>query len=159
GQTVMAYMGDVNIERGITFRFFRTPVDPGATQDVKDVSAFYVAKNAIWADPIIGSPQVYLPAIPVEDAPIHLHVEQGTGRFTGTLPRLDVDNPPTSDRGFVLDAESRTMRFASRKPMRSIPLLSEAESLTLPDGLVLQGNFDFRLDSIPQVVGSDILVD
>src|SRR5690606_27451229 len=79
GQTVMAYMGDVDIERGITFRFFRTPVDPGATQDVKDVSAFYVAKNAIWADPIIGSPQVYLPAIPVEDAPIHLHVEQGTG--------------------------------------------------------------------------------
>jgi hypothetical protein len=68
--TVEAVVADLYIERGITLRMFRTPVDPKAQDDtLKDTSAFYETVNATWADPIVGGPYVTMPSTPVETDP------------------------------------------------------------------------------------------
>ena len=57
--------------------------------DIKDASAFYESLDATWSDPIISTPQVFLPAVPVDTKPLTVKINQGTGTFTTTsLPRL-----------------------------------------------------------------------
>lgn len=115
GAAVVAVLGDLPIERGIALRLFRSPIDPGGTDaDINDVSAFYTTTGATLADPIIQSPIVILPAIPVDSLPITANVEQGTGSFVGTLPRLDVASPPTG-LGYIIDSVERQFQFAERK--------------------------------------------
>lgn len=141
GAAVTAVLGDLPIERGISLRLFRSPIDPEATNpDINDVSAFYESVGATLADPIIASNIVFLPAIPVSSLPIVATVSQGTGSFVGTLPRLDVVSPPAG-LGFVLDLDERQFIFAQRKedevftqsvrrPYGAValdPLLSEVE--------------------------------
>ena len=137
---------DLPIERGLTLRLFRTPVDPGATDPTsKDIAALYTSTDATLANPIIGAPSIFLPATPRETSPITVTVSQGTGSFTGTLPRLDVASPP-SGIGYVLDLEAGQFKFArrrvnvvtqgsARKPYGAIQL---ADPMVFPSNLVLE---------------------
>lgn len=115
-ESLIAYIGELTLERGIRFRTARTPVDPGATNDtLQDAKAFYVTESAVYADPIIESPYVLLPAIPASSEPYTVKVQQGTGSYTNDdLPRLDVASPPTGI-GYVLDTEERQLVFAERR--------------------------------------------
>ena len=83
-EDVTVVFGDLPIERGISVRLLRTPVNLDGSQALKDVTAIYEVKGATWADPIIGSPQVFLPSTPIQDAGYQLKVQvfQGQGTFT-----------------------------------------------------------------------------
>lgn len=148
---VQAIVPDLPIERGISLRLFRTPVDPGATDvTLKDISAFYATTGAILADPVIGAPMVSLPAVPVESATIIVQVEQRTGSFVGTLPRLDVPSPPTG-YGYVLDFEAQELRFARRK--ENIVIAGSAQrpygAVQLPDTVIRSSNLVLELETAP----------
>jgi hypothetical protein len=66
-EAVFAVIPDLEIERGLALRLYRTPVDLAATDpNARDVAALYEVVDATLADPLIGSPTFSLPAIPVE---------------------------------------------------------------------------------------------
>ena len=150
GQTVEVVRPDVLIERGHTLRLFRTPVDPGATDDtIKDVTALYTlsgADAATLADPIIGSPSVFLPAIPRTDLALAVRVEQGSGSFTDPLSRLDVASPPTG-KGFILDLDQRQLLYAERKEDEIQPTpTTQFGAIQLPNFPVFSSNLVVELE-------------
>jgi len=114
-ENVQAIVADLDIERGMTLRMFRTPVDLTASDPTTlDVAAFHSTEDASWADPIIGAPSVTLPAIPVEGRTIEIRVAQGTGTYPpGILSNLDVLSPP-SGYGYLLDPDSGVLNYAQR---------------------------------------------
>lgn len=167
GLTVQAIVPDVLIERGVSLRLFRSPVDPAATTEgVKDVTGFYTQESAILASPIIGQPFVFLPALPREDATSTVLVSQGTGSFVGELERLDVATPPTG-KGYVLDFQTRQLSYAERKEDEILPTSPFAfSSVQLPNapvfatGLVIELEEDAGLGNfITQVRDDDYIID
>lgn len=164
-RSVQVVFGDLPIERGVSLRLFRTPVDlEGTSPELKDVSTFFPSPSSTLADPIVGTPFVFLPVLPIDDPayPIVVRVEQGTGSFTGVLPRLDVATPPAG-LGYTIDFEAKQLGFATRKNnyTQAIPTLTGA--LALPDPLVNPSNAVLELDQgmgfTTLVVGRDVLFD
>lgn len=160
-------IGDLPIENGISLRLFRTPVDLQAQDPtLKDVSAFYFVADATLMDPLVGTPFVALPAIPIDDAafPLTVKVEQGTGTYPpGTIPRLDVGTPAPASAGYGIDFEQRRLNLAARRNNVLISMPTPTGATQLPDPLVDPDNALLELDSgsgySPLVVGEDVLFD
>jgi len=165
-QTAQAITADLIIERGISLRMFRNPVNlDDSDPTLKDVSAFYVSQGAIWAQPIIASPTVVLPAIPVDTDTLNVNVEQGTGSFVGPLPRLDVAVPPVG-LGYVLDYDNKQLIYAQRKDNVVIPAPTPYGGVQLADPLVFAAGLKLELETAPNsglystlTVGTDALFD
>jgi hypothetical protein len=181
GKAVTVIFGDLPIERGISIRLFRTPVNldasrvetvatvpPSVWADPKDVTDIYQVIGAVWANPIIGSPQVFLPSIPIDDLvyPFTVEVVQGQGTFTSpNFPRLDVASPP-SGLGYYIDFDALTFFYAQRKNLILVPTPQPTVTLVLPDPLVLSGNLLLEMETgtgtgfyVPLVLGKDALFD
>jgi hypothetical protein len=151
GQTVTLTFGDLPIEHGISVRFLRTPVNLDGSGTSKDVTAIYTVMGAIWADPIIGSPQVFLPSTPIQDPgfPLTVQVIQGKGTFiSNNFPRLDVPSPPVG-LGYYIDFDASLFFFAQRKALVIVPILQASSDVMLPDPLVLSGNLLLELETGP----------
>lgn len=168
GSSTLTYtISDLLIENGIALRLFRSPVDPEAKDpSLKDVSAFYPTEGATLADPLIGSPFVTLPIVPIEDPsfPLVIRVVQGTGSYPeGTLPRLDGANPSAASAGYTIDFEQRAINLTARKNGVVIPLSTPTGALSLPDPLIRTSNAVVELDTgsgyQPLVLGEDALLD
>jgi len=168
GQQVSLYFGDLPIERGISIRFLRNPVNlDAALLSVKDVTAIYVVTGATWADPIIQSPQVALPSIPIDDAayPVVVKVIQGQGAYVNdNFPDLNVPSPPAG-LGYYLDFDKGSLFFAERKEQQLVPIQSTSD-VALPDPLLLPDNLLLELETGPGTgnytkltIGKDVLVD
>lgn len=167
GRTVDVVLPDVLIERGVSLRLFRSPVNPaGTTAGVKDVTAFYTQEGATLASPIIGQPFVFLPALPQEDVALTVQVSQGTGSFVGELSRLDVAAPPTG-KGYVLDFQTRQLSYAERKAAVILPTpLSAFSTVQLPNAPVLSAGLTVELEDevasgnfVQQVENEDFVID
>lgn len=166
GQSIQAVVPDLDIERGMTVRMFRSPVNlDDADPTLKDVACFYPSTGAILADPIIGSPYVSLPAVPVDTLPLVVEVTQGTGTFTGVLPRLDVPSPPTGV-GYIIDFEDRSLKYAQHKSGTVIPAPTPYGGVKLPDELLFNTGLVLEIETTPGsgvytplVLGEDALVD
>ncbi len=173
GAPLQVVFGDLPIERGVSMRFFRTPVNLDASDpNIKDVTNIYSTTNATLADPIIGSPQVFLPVIPLDDPtyPIVVHVEQGTGVFLpGVLPRLDVLPLPPGPGpiyGYVLDLPKRIFQYAQRKNGNTVTLTKPSGAVALPEPLLIETNFLAALETgvgtgtyTPLTLGIDAILD
>jgi hypothetical protein len=160
GLVADVYFGELEIERGVSVRLFRTPVNLDAVLDIKDVTEFYEVKDATLADPVIQSPQVVLPSVPVEDSayPLTIKVVQGQGSFTSDdLPDLDVTSPPVGI-GYFIDRDSNTLYFARRKSLQLIPIQQPTTNLVLPDPLLLDGSAVLELETEPNSGDYDTLV-
>ncbi len=165
-QSLTYTIGDLPIENGISLRLFRSPVDVKATDtSLKDVSAYYTTTEATLADPLIGSPFVTLPIVPIEDAsfPLVVRVAQGTGSYPeGPLPRLDGLNPAAASAGYTVDFEGRAISLAARKN-NVISTLSGSGATNTPDPLVDPDNIVLELDEgsgyVTLVQGQDVLLD
>jgi hypothetical protein len=133
--------GDLPIDHGISLRLFRTPIDPsGSDPSNSDVTAIVSAIDAVFMDPVIGSPTVFLPAVPRDDGTLTVKVTQGTGTFTSTsLPRLDVPSPPAGT-GYTIDFDQRQIQFALRRNNQLIQVPTATGSVQLPDALVQMTN-------------------
>jgi len=156
--------GDVLIDaaHGVSFRFFRSPVNPGGSgTEVRDLTAFYPVTNAKLASPIIGSPFVFLPVLPIDEPvnyPFSVAVQQGTGTFIGTLPRLDIPSPP-SGIGYTIDFDNKQLNFAQRVDLYSIPLAAPTAAVQINPGVVAS-NAVFSLNGGPPLaLGSEALLD
>jgi hypothetical protein len=148
-QGVTFVSGDLPIERGVVLRLFRNPVNQdGGDPTAKDLAALYPVTGATWADPMVASPQVYLPALPRDDQPLVVRVEQGTGRFVGTLPRQDLPSPPAG-LGYTLDFAARQMVFSQRKEDVLVSASQPQGALALPDPLVLSSNIALAEETGP----------
>ncbi len=167
GQPVEVVIGDLLIERGISMRFFRCSANPtGGDPTIKDVSAIYSVGAAILADPIIGAPQVFLPAVPI-DGTMTVKIEQGTGTYTNpNLPRLDVGTPPLGSLtyGYTMDFESRQLAYAQRRNLVLVPIPVTAGAASLPDTLINPINLVLELYTPSTgwqalTVGQDALID
>ena len=168
GKSVDAIFGDLPIERGVSFRFFRTLINPGATTETPgDVTLFYPTQSATLASPIISAPQVGLPSNPIDDPnfPLVVNVEQGTGTFTGTLQRLDAPSPP-GGLGYFIDFDTKTLKYANRRNLLETTLPIPVGATPLPDPLILGSNYQFELEIAPNTgvyapltVGEDALLD
>lgn len=163
--TAQVVIGDLPLERGLSLRLFRSPADLGATDpNIKDVTTFVGVEDSTLADPIIGSPQVFLPVLPIDDDshPITIKVEPGTGTFTGTLSRLDVASPP-SGIGYTLDFEGGQLLYAQRKNNELVTVPSRTAAVNLPDVLVNPSNAYFELNQgagfSPLSLGVDAMLD
>lgn len=141
--SVSVYIGDLPIERGVSMRFFRSPVNlNGLDPTVKDVSAIYSTTGAIWANPIIEVPYVLLPTTPLQDPgyPLVVKVEQGTGSFTGTLPDLGGVAPPVG-LGYILDYEARQLYYARRQ-------VNQIQTFGQPGGTLQLQNIPVRPENL-----------
>lgn len=164
--SAQAVVADLDIERGMTLRMSRSPVNlDNANPDIKDVSAFYVSEGAVLADPTIGFPSVSLPAVPVDTKPLTVEVTQGTGSFTGTLPRLDVLSPPTG-LGYIIDFEEQELLYAQRKENLVLSAPAPYPAVQLPDPLLFLSNLLLEVETAPSsgvynplTIGEDALVD
>jgi len=162
--TSQAVVADLDIERGMTLRMFRSPADPTAADDtVNDVSAFYVSDGATLADPTIGFPFVTLPALPVETEPLMVYVRRGLSDIE--LPRLDVPSPPVGI-GFILDIDQSQIQYARRKVDEVVTTTIPYGAVQLPDPVVFESNLDLWLEDspmsgtyVPLTVGDDVLFD
>jgi hypothetical protein len=164
GDTAEVVYGDLTLERGMSIRFFRSPVNlDGGNPSVKDLSAYYPTIGASLANPIIGAPMVFLPVLPIDDPlfSMSFRVTQGTGTFVGTLPRLDVPSPPAG-YGYTLDFESKQLNLAFRRDLEVTPLSSGTGVVSLAP-LISPSNVVFELDLgtgyAPLVVGQDVLLE
>lgn len=164
-RTARVIFGDLPLERGLSLRMFRSPVDlSGTDPSIKDVSAFYPVEGATLADPIIGTPVVFLPVAPVDDPayPMVFTVEQGTGSFLGDLPRLDVGAPPAGV-GYTLDFDAKQLTFAARRVNTVTSIQRATGAIQLADPLINPNNATFELDQgsgyNPLVEGEDYLLD
>lgn len=156
-ESVQAIVADLDVERGMTLRMFRTPVDLAATDPTTiDVTAFHSTEGASWADPVIGAPSVNLPATPVEGRPLEVRIAQGTGTFpAGTFPDLDVASPP-SGYGYVFDLDEGVLNYARRQNGQIVSASSVGNfrlrvsgpygSLQLPNPLVFEEQFALELE-------------
>lgn len=168
GQTVSVTSGDLPVDHGVALRLFRDPVNlDGSDPSLKDVAAIYTVTNAVLASPIIAQPQVFLPAIPIDQTgyPINIHVEQGSGSFTGTLPRLDV-GAPSAGYGYTFDLDGKLLQYARRRTGVLSPLVRSTGALSLPDPLVSASNVSLELETAPGsglyaplTIGSDALLE
>jgi len=169
-QNVVLYFGDLPIERGMTVRFLRNPVNLAAALPLKDVTAIYTVKAATWADPIIQSPQVSLPSLPIEGYPLKVQVLQGQGFYVSDpedgFPNLNVSPPPDSGLGFYIDYDAGLLFFAERKENLLVPIQSLTSDVVLPDPLLLSTNLKFELETGPGTgnyneltIGEDVIVD
>lgn len=174
-QSVTLVFGDLPLERGISLRLFRTPVNltgtPVSSGGSKDVTAVYAAPGSTFSNPIIGAPDVFLPQIPRDDGTLDVSVAQGTGTFTpGPFPLLDGSVPlpvsPGPTYGYVLDYDAKKLKYALRKNDQLIQLVQPTGALVLPDPLVQPGNLTFALETwpgsgvyTPLVLGTDALFD
>lgn len=164
-ESVEVVFGDLPVEWGVALRLFRSPVNLTGSGTTKDISALYLADNATLADPIVGAPQVYLPAVPYEGSPLTVRVEQGTGSYVGILPRLDVALPPAGI-GYLLDFEGRQLVYAQRKAGQLVEMPEESAAVALPDPLVQRVNLTLEREIspgtgvfAPLVLGQDALLD
>lgn len=147
---------DVEIERGITLRLFRSPVDPGSTDDaIKDITAVYTKEgddSATLADPMVGQPLVFLPALPLLDYPLDVRVEQGSGSFTGPLNQLDMVPPPAAGNGYIIDFETQQLFYGARKVDEIIDNgLKDYAAFQLPNFPVFSSNFTLEQEDSPGV--------
>lgn len=163
GKTVTLFIADLPIERGISVRFLRNPVNLDGSLALKDVTAVYSVQGATWADPIIASPQVSLPSLPIEAAayPTTVHVVQGQGSYVNNaFPDLTVS--PQEGLGYFIDYDSATMFFAQRKE-DVIVSLGMTSDVVLPDPLLVSSHLVIERGSGSSyqllVVGDDVLVD
>lgn len=154
GKDVEVVYGDLPIERGISLRLFRCSANlAGTDPTIKDVTCFYSVGNAVLADPVIGAPQVFLPAVPYDDGSLAVRMEQGTGSFVGDLQRLDVLPLPTAPLtyGYTIDFDNRQLLYSQYKSApgsgtQDLSILVTSGALQLPDtllnatGLILQLN-------------------
>lgn len=144
---------DVEIERGVTIRLFRSPVDLGATDDsIKDVTAVYTKEGnddaATLADPMVGQPLVFLPALPLLDYPLDIRVEQGSGSFT--LNQLDSNPAPAAGNGYIIDFENQQLLYGARKVDEIIDNGSnDYAAFQLPDFPVFSSNFTLEQETSP----------
>jgi hypothetical protein len=146
-RTAEVVFGDLSLERGLAMRFFRSPVDlEGADPALKDVTAL-VSVESTLADPIIGSPQVFLPVLPIDDVahPVTVSAVNGTGTYAGTLTRLDVISPP-SGLGYTLDFDGRQLSYAQRLNNQVTSITSRTAAVNLPDVLVNPSNALFEIN-------------
>ena len=164
-RTAEVVIGDLPLERGISMRFARNQVDPSAeSPDLKDVSTFFAVEDSIMADPIIGQTSVFLPVLPIDDDayPTLIEVVQGTGTFTGTLPRLDIGSPPTG-LGYTLDFDNRQIFYAVRRNAEVVDILDRVAAVGLPDPLLVSSNVTLELNQgagySALTVGDDALLD
>jgi len=152
GQPLSVIFGDFLVERGVSLRFFRNPVNlDGANTALKDFQSQYQVTNASLANPIIGSPQVYVPAVPIDQIGVTLQVkiQQGTGTYvTNNFQRLDTTSPP-SGLGYYIDFEGRLFNFAQRKNNLLVPMIKASGVANLPDPLVLPSNVKLELETTP----------
>ena len=151
GEAVTVVFGDLPIERGVSVRLLRTPVNLDGIQGIKDVTSIYEVTNAVWSDPIVGAPQVFLPSLPIDDSsyPLVVKVTQGQGTFTSNnFPRLDVTSPPAG-LGFYIDFDEGVLIFAQRKEQVLVPILTPSPSVMLPDPLLLESNALLELETAP----------
>lgn len=148
--TVQYVLADLDIERGMTLRMFRTPVDLEGldTETLRDTSAYYSTEGSVWSDPMIGSPFVVLPAIPIEDQTVKIEVSQGTGAFIGELLNLNVPSPP-SGYGYVLNLDSRRLEYARRRSDLIVQKTTDFGAAQLPDQLVFNSNLLLELEDSP----------
>jgi len=162
---VQAVVADLDIERGMTLRMFRSPVNlDDSSASLKDVAAFYVSTSAVWAQPIIASPTVHLPSVPVDSRTLNVNVIQGTGTFVGNLPRLDVAVPPAGV-GYIIDYEAQNLIFAERKVNVITPAPTPYGGVQL-DPLLFSAGLDLELETAPGsgifaplTLGEDALID
>ena len=131
GQDIWVVIGDLVIERGVSVRFFRTPIDPGATDPThNDLVSVYTVTGATLMNPIVSAPQVPLPSIPIDSSGYPIVVRVTTKSGTVSLPRLDVLSPPTGE-GFVLDISNHVLDYAVRQSGKVVPVTGA--SFQLPD--------------------------
>lgn len=167
-EAVTLVYGDFPVERGVSLRCYRTPVNlDGGDPTVQDMTAEYDVQGATLADPIIAAPQVFLPAVPLDDAthPIAVTVAQGTGAYVGPLARLDVASPPAG-LGYTLDFDNRQLSYAQRKVDQVVTLAQPAGAVTLPDPLINVSNAQVALETgvgtgvyTPLTLGTSALLD
>lgn len=169
GQLVMLFFGDLLIERGVSVRLLRTPVNlDAALPTVKDVAEVYSVEGATWSDPIIQFPQVSLPSIPIDDPgyPLTVRILQGQGNFVSdNFPQLDVPVPPVG-LGYYIDYDLATLFFAQRKDQQIVAMPQATSDVVLPDPLVLTGNLTVEIETAPGsgiytplVIGSDAVIE
>lgn len=162
--TLELVSGDLPLERGLSLRLFRTPVDlEAASKDVADTVSHYTVPTSLLADPIQGAPFVLLPVPPLDDAayPLSVEVGQGTGFFEGDLPRLDTSSPP-SGLGYLLDFDQKRLTFAKRVS-NTVQALGKGGAAKLPDTLIQPQNLTLEvnlgLGYQPLVLDSDAILE
>lgn len=176
GMTVECISGDLLLEAGITLRLFRCSANlDGTNSQLKDVTGFYTVEDATLADPMIGSPLVSLPAVPIDGdpaRPIKVKVTQGIGSFlSNDFPRLDGATEivtPGVTLGYTLNFDSRQLNYAQRKvwdgaSVPDLPIEIPSGAVALPDPLLSPTFLRLSLDTgsgfQPLTVGEDALVD
>lgn len=145
--TLELISGDLPLERGVSLRFFRSPVDLEATtRDVADTVSHYVVPQSLLADPVQQAPFVLLPVPPLDDThyPLSVEVGQGTGFFEGTLPRLDTLSPP-SGIGYLIDFDQKRLTFAKRVS-NQVQSLGKVGAAQLPDPLIQPSNLTLEVN-------------
>ena len=168
GEQVEFIQGDLYLERGLYLRLFRTLVNPSATGITPDITLYYNNTQATLAKPITGSPQIFLPALPIDSPqfPIKVQVLQGTGTYLNDdFPRLDVASPP-SGLGYYLDYGAKLLKYANRKTNETKLIPVSVGAIPLDDPLLLAKNYSFEVEVAPNTglytpltVGQDALID
>lgn len=148
--TARYIVADLEIERGMTLRMFRTPVDLEGLDQVtlKDVASLYTTEGATWQDPMIGVPSVILPALPAQDQTLTVEVVQGTGTRTGVLPDLGVASPPAG-YGYILDLDEGKIQYARYREDLVVDRPVDYGAAQLPDPLVFEPNLTLELEDSP----------
>jgi len=124
----------LQVESGVAVQVFRSGVNTYGYEQVPDFVENYLVQGQIVQDGLL-SPMVFLPTVPVVDSSLTYSVQASPGGGTFFGPLADGTSPSGPGLGYVLDLDSKQLKFSSRKTT-SFSLPRETPTVKLEDSAV-----------------------
>ena len=142
------------IERGVSVQFYRSGANTSGFEQTGDFVEKYRVTDQVVSTGLSQSPFIQLPTIPIDDSYLKVSIGQGStgGTFTGDL--LDSSSPLNQGLGYLLNLDSKQLKFSNRKTT-SKTLLRASSSIKLDDAAISPSGFELSINSIPSIINSD----
>ena len=141
---------------GVAVTMRRSSVNTPGVSSVPDFVVTYEVVQTL-SDNLNTSPFMMLPTTPVVDDEFKLQIQMGTGSFVGDL--MDSSDSVKPGLGYLLDLDTKRMKYANRTSPRAVQLQKAQSSIKLegaalnPRGVTVKRNgatlspSDFDLDT------------
>lgn len=131
---------------GVGVRMRRSSVNgPGAS--VKpDFTVVYQVSQTL-SDSLDTFPFILLPTVPLVDSGLSFEVDMNTGKYVG--PLNDARDPTKSGFAYLLDLDTKRMKFAHRGPVASYTLPKVQSSVKLDGAALSSRGVQVSRDGVP----------
>lgn len=145
----------LSVEGGVAVQFYRSGVNGTGFPSAPDFVEKYSVSGQVVDDSLKKSPFVMVMTTPLVDSSFVVEIDQGPGgggTFVG--PLSDSTDPLRPGLGYVLDLDSRQLKFSNRKTA-TLVLPKESPTAKLPDAAISSLGLEATRNGSPIEPGLD----